>query len=51
MEERRGEDGEVRRENIAGKLEEVTCGCRRAKAEEAYAEYYSCSDAGKDFSW
>ena len=30
--------GEVQREKIAGKLEEVMCRCRRAKAEETYVE-------------
>ena len=51
MKERRGDDREVQREKIAGKLEEVTCRCRRAKAKDTYTEYCSCSDAGKDFSW
>ena len=35
----------VQREKIAGKLENVMCRCRRAKAEETYVEYSSCSDA------
>ena len=40
--------GEVQKEKIASKLEEVMFRCRRAKVEETYVEYYSCSDAGKD---
>ena len=43
--------GEVQREKIAGKLEEVICRCRRAKAEETYVECTSCNDAGNDFNW
>ena len=42
---------EVQREKIAGKLEDVMCRCRRAKAEEPYVEYSSCSNAENDFSW
>ena len=41
----------VQREKIAGKLENVMCRCRRAKAEETYVECSSCSDARNDFSW
>ena len=43
--------GEVQREKIAGKLEEVISYGRTAKAEEKYVECSSCSNAGNDFSW
>ena len=42
--------GEVQIKKIAGKLEDVMCGCRRAKAEETYVESSSCSEAVNDFS-
>ena len=41
---------EVKREKIAGKLEELMCRCRRATAEEINVEYSSCSDAGNGLS-
>ena len=42
--------GELQREKIAGKLEDVMCHCQKANAEETYGECSSCSDAGNDFS-
>ena len=41
----------MQKEKIAGRLEEVVCRCRTAKAEETYAEFSICSDAGNYFSW
>ena len=42
--------GEVLKDEIAGKLEEVVCRCPTAKAEETYVECSSCSEAGNDYS-
>ena len=41
--------GEVQREKIAGRLEEVMCRCR-TESEETYVESSSCSDAANNFS-
>ena len=42
--------GEVQKEKIVSKLEEVVCRCRTAKAEETCVECSSCIEAGIEYS-